>query len=263
MWWPMDVDGTGSDAMTCLDEASLGAISYVASNGTPDLVTSVSNGIGYTSTASYAPLTNASIYTKDSGANAATYPTVDVQVPSYAVSSLQAPNGIGGTATTNYAYGGLKLDLTGRGSLGFRWVSTTNAQTSLNTTATYLQSFPYTGQISTITKSLPGSGNGGTLENTTTTPGCMANSNSGCTVAVGQYYYRFVSQKVTNTWDLNGATFPSQTTSYVFDSFGNPLQIKVSTSDGFTRTTNNTFNNDTTHWFIGKLIESQVNATTP
>ncbi|MDO9427366.1 MAG: VCBS repeat-containing protein, partial [Methylobacterium sp.] len=47
------------------------------------------------------------VYTKDISPNASVYPKLDVQAPIYVVSSVSQTNGVGGTTTTTYKYGGL------------------------------------------------------------------------------------------------------------------------------------------------------------
>jgi len=270
-WFSVDLDGNGSADLVCLT-AALNGLASVQSQSAPDLVISLNNGLAQIVSASYQPLTNTAVYTRDTGSNAAVFPTVDVQAAFYVVSSLSVANGVGGNAATNYTYGGLKIDTTGRGSLGFRWRSVTDAQTSITSTTTYLQPFPFTGQASTLTRTVSGGGNAGTLLTTTNTPGCTGYStSSGCAVTIGAHYFPYISQTVTSTWDLNGAAYPTQTSTYTYgdtygastNNYGNLAQIVTQTSDGFVKTTNNYYNNDTTHWWIGQLTKSQVTSTTP
>jgi hypothetical protein len=86
-----------------------------ATSFTPELITTVNNGLT-SSTITYSRLADPAVYTKDS---TATYPVQDVQFPFYLVSRLDKQNGIGGTYSSTYKYAGLKLDVSGRGLLGF------------------------------------------------------------------------------------------------------------------------------------------------
>ncbi len=54
----------------------------------------------------YAPLARPPSYTKDTGPDASVYPKLDLQYAQYVVSSVASSNGIGGTTTTQYSYGG-------------------------------------------------------------------------------------------------------------------------------------------------------------
>jgi hypothetical protein len=53
------------------------------------------------------------------------------------------------------------------------------------------------------------------------------------------------------------------TTTNQYDAFGNATQVVVTTSDGFSKTTANTYNNDTTNWFLGELTRAAVTGVAP
>jgi hypothetical protein len=52
------------------------------------------------------------------------------------------------------------------------------------------------------------------------------------------------------------------TTSYQYDAFGNPTQIAVSATEGHTKTTTNTYTNDTANWLLGRLTNATVTSQT-
>jgi hypothetical protein len=56
---------------------------------------------------------------------------------------------------------------------------------------------------------------------------------------------------------------PVATTTYAYDTYGNPTQIVVGTNDGFSKTSTNTYTNDATNWFLGRLTRSTVTSTAP
>jgi hypothetical protein len=219
----------------------------------------------YTSSFSFSSLVGSSVFVKDSGANASVYPKVDLQYPLYVVSSVSQSNGIGGTTTTNYTYGGLKAEQgTGRGSLGFRWMDSTQVETGLTSHTEYHQDWPYIGLPSLSQTKLSGAGNSGLLSQTTYSYGCL-NPKSGavCAITPGNGYFPYVTQSLQSSWDLNGATLPIVTTTNQFDQYGNATQVTVGTGDGYSKTTTNQYLNDTTHWYLGRLTRSQVQSTTP
>jgi hypothetical protein len=199
------------------------------------------------------------VYTKDSGGNAASYPVIDIQAPMYVVSSVTASNGIGGTVTTNYTYTGLKADATGRGMLGFRQTQTVDAATGLKSLTTFRQDWPYIGLPSQAKKT---TSSDGLLNQVDNTYSCN-DFNGGCSVAAGRRYFPFVSQSVEQSKDLNNATLPTVTTTNTFDAYGNATQVAVGTGDGYSKTTVNTYNNDSLNWFLGRLTRSAVTAVKP
>jgi len=228
------------------------------------LVTSITSGLTAKLSIAYLPLSNSSIYTKGSGS---VYPAVDLQVPLYVVSSVQSPNGIGsGYTTTNYQYGSLKAESgTGRGLLGFGWVQATQVETGITTRTDYRQDWPYVGLPSQVKKTITGGGGPGNQFNlVTNTFACLNPANgSVCAVAAGNRYFPNLSQSVESSWDLNGAVLPVVTTVNTFDSYGNALTVAVSTPDGYSKTTTNTYTNDTANWYLGRLTRSTVQSATP
>ena len=228
----------------------------------PDQIASIADGLGGKVAVIQKPLTDNATYVKGSGS---VYPLTDIQAPIYVVSSVSSSNGLGGTLTTTYKYGGLKAELgTGRGLLGFNWVESTQVETGLTSRTIYRQDWPYVGMPAQTKKTLAGGGNGGLLSQTDVTYACLdPASGSACTVGVGKRYFPYASQSAETSWDLNGAALPSLTTSSSFDLWGNATQITVTNSDGSSKTTTNTYVNDAGTWTLGRLIRAAVTSTTP
>ena len=232
---------------------------FIDNGSMGDLVNAISTGLGATTTITYAPLTNSSVYSKDS---TAVYPLQDMQAPIYVVSRVDSSNGLGGTYSAGYAYAGAKLDLSGRGFLGFRQTSTTDLQTNIVQTTIYNQQFPYTG-LAGVTKTTL---NALTL-NQTTTNFQFSNSSGAASLSAptltGAPYRVSVSQSVAQSADLDGSVIPTATTSYQYDTYGNATQVVVSTPDGFSKTTANTYTNDAARWLLGRLNASSVTSVAP
>jgi hypothetical protein len=256
-----DVNGDGkSDLVLTLPSAGgLYLYSLSASVSFPGLLADVTTGLGSTTSITYSPLTDSSVYAKDSNA---VYPEVDVQGPLYVVSRIDAPNGVGGTYSSSYSYAGAKLDLSGRGYLGFRQMTVTDVQTGVVQTTTYRQDFPYVGLVASRTKTL----NGTTL-NSTTNSYEFSNASGGSTVGspsnAAAPYQVSLQQSVVASTDLDGTTLPPVTTNYVYDGFGNPTQVSVTTPDGYSKTTVNSYTNDTANWLLGRLTRAAVTSVTP
>jgi hypothetical protein len=235
------------------------------SNGPTFLVSSITTGLGATTSISYAPLTT-NVYTKDTGANAAHYPIVDLQMPLYIVAQADASNGVGGKYSSGYAYVGGKVDLGGRGFLGFRQMVVADLQTNIHQTTTFRQDFPFIGRAASQTKTIPSSSTTQTLYQTSKSYQLVA-SNGGSSVAVpnvtGAPYQVQLTQSVVSGNDLDGTALPTITTTYQYDAFGNATQEVMSTPDGASKTTTNAYTNDTVNWFLGLLTTATVTSTTP
>jgi hypothetical protein len=219
----------------------------------------VTNGLGATTAFTYQLLTNGNIYTKDT---TSTYPFVDVQAPIYVVSRVDTSNGVGGTYSTTYSYAGAKADLSGRGFLGFRQVKATDPQTNIVATTNVRQDYPFIGLTSSATKVL-----GTQTLNSVINTYQFSNASGGTTVSTpsntGAPYRVSVSQSVAGSSDLDGTAMPVVTTTSQYDAYGNPTQLVVSTPDGFSKTTTNTYTNDTVKWFLGRLTGATVTSTRP
>ena len=235
----------------------------------PDLLSTVFEGPRSTVT-TFVPLTDNAIYTKD----ASVYPMMDIQSPMYVVSSVTSSNGVGGTNTTNYSYGGLKAELgTGRGMLGFRWMKSQEVVTGIESYTEYSQDFPYTGMPIKSETRLASSGNAGVLKRSTNNPGCKIPLNgTACAVAPNSRYFPYIASTQEYSWDLNGASFPSVTSStdYGLDPvangqlYGDVSTITVGTSDGSSKTTiNEYYPADTANWILGRLKKATVTSVQP
>jgi RHS repeat-associated protein len=247
---------------------------------TPEVIKTVSNGLGVTTTVTYDRINNPAIYTK---ANDATYPTRDIDAPIYVVSRIDSANGLGACvppSTTNcysstYTYGGAKLDLKGRGFLGFGTVKITDLQTGIVQTTTYSTTFPTIGLAIQQTKVCPHSvcTSGAVTLNTTNNTYEDVGLGSG-TDGVARHFVT-LTQSVAASNDLDGTAMPTTTTTDTYDcdtmsggasicagtsptGFGNATAITVSVSDGSSKTTTNTYANDATNWYLGRLITANV-----
>jgi fibronectin type 3 domain-containing protein len=252
---------------------STGAWYHIDSNPANERITGINNGLASTSF-TYAPMTSSTVYTRDSGANAAVYPIMDVQFAGYVVSAVNAPNGIGGTVTTNYTYGGFKVDLTGRGMLGPRWMSATRAAVGSFAARTsytlYDQLYPFNGFVAQSEDIVAGGGNGGIISETTNTYQCYSGAASpvptstSCALAPGLRYFPYTHQTVESRWDLNGTALPTVTTTNTYDDWSDATNIVRSTSDGYTKTTTNTYlPANTSSWILGRLATAKVTSTSP
>jgi hypothetical protein len=252
---PGDWSGIGASGILALPSTVGSTAQQYLPSFIAELLTGINNSL-VTTSITYAPLTNTSIYSKD---GTASYPQVDVQAPIYVVSQVTTSNGVGGTYSSNYSYAGAKLDLTGRGFLGFRQMTVKDPQTGITDITNYLQSFPYLGLVGSATKS-SGSQTLGQSTNTFQ----FKNVNGTTTISPSSAPYQVsLSQNVSSGSDLDGSTLPSVTTANQYDTLGNATQVAVSTSDGYSKTTNNTYTTDMTNWFLGRLTASSVTAQAP
>jgi hypothetical protein len=258
-----DVNGDGQADFIGITDNYVGVQLTAGSAGfnAADRLAEISSGSGAATSVSYRSLTDATVYTKDTGALAAAYPLVDLQMPFHVVSAHTSSDGIGGTAGHAYRYAGAKSDVPGRGFLGFREVELTQQSTGLKVRTQNRQDWPYVGLPSVVKKT---QSSGAVLGETSNTYSCKdPASGAACAVAAGNRYFPFASQSVETGNDLNAAVLPTVTTTTAYDNYGNATSVVVSTGDGYSKTTTNTFVNDTVNWFLGRLTRSSVQSVTP
>jgi hypothetical protein len=265
-----DFNGDGKSDIVALIGSNMRVYQGGPAFTSPNLITSVTNGLGAVTTIDYSVLTYTSlprvpqwfdghypaahpVYTKD---QTAAYPIVDLQNALYVVSSAAGDDG-GSNYRTNYAYAGAKADQWGRGFLGFRTFTGTDIQSGITTTSTFHQDFPFTGMPSRMERTYAGSAYGGTW-----TGSLSRVDNTLSAIGLGgSRYFPFVNQSIASANDLNGATLPTVITTNSYDLYGNPTQIWAWTGDGSAKITNNTFSNDTANWFLGRLTRSTVTSS--
>jgi hypothetical protein len=252
-----DFDGNGTTDVYLVGYAN----SYFSPGRTlrTDLVSTITGSNGASLAITQAPLTSG-IYTKGSGA---VFPIVDVRPPSYVVSGTQASDGAGGSRTSSYSYGGLRVAAgSGRGGLGFQWIEATDGPTGLKRRAEYRQDWPYVGLPSLVKRT---QSSGAELSKTIHTYDCIQPEvGSPCAVAVGNRYFPFVWRSVESGNDLNGAALTTLITDTSYDAYGNPASVTVDSGGGYRRTTTNIYAPpDTANWLLGRLMRSTVQSTSP
>jgi hypothetical protein len=216
----------------------------------PDLPASISASAGALTSLTWSTAADAAVHAKDADA---VYPRVDLATPVHVVAALSSSNGAGGAVATTYGYGGLKAEAgTGRGALGFRWIESSNPSSGVKARTERRQDWPYVGLPSMMRKT---QASGAVLSETLNTYGSTS-------PATG-VYFPFVSQSVETGNDLNGAALPAVTTAMQYDGFGNPTSITVGSADGHSKTTTNTYMNDSANWRLGRLTRSSVQSTSP
>ena len=247
---PGDVNGDGRGDIV------VGPTVYAGIGPTLGAITVVDNSLSHQTAISYALLsTGTSIYVPDSGA---AWPVRDIspKIPLDVVSSASAANGLGGNFATNYLYRGAKAHLRGGGFMGFRQVEATDSQTAIKTVTTFRQDYPFHGLPITALKT---QSSGAMLSQVANTWSDLLYSNS-----TGKYHRTDLTQSVESGNDLNGAALPTvTTTNSSIDNYGNVGQIGVSTGDGFSKTTTNTYSNYPQTWLLGRLTRSTVQSTAP
>lgn len=242
-----DFIGTGKSGMIMIRDHSNALFTVPGPTG--DMITSATSGLGATTTIAYDVMTHSSVYTKGSGA---TYPVQDIQLPMYLVSRVNTSNGVGGNYSSTYTYSTARLHAQGRGFLGFGQTSVKDLQTGITDTTTYRQDFPFIGLVSSTKRALG-----------TQTLGQSSNTYQSYDTGGTAPYHVYLTQNVSSGADLDGSALPTLTTANQYDAYLNATQVVVSTPDGFSKATTNTYTNDPTLWYLGRLTRATVTNVSP
>jgi len=257
-----DMNGDGRIDIVGFDAD--GIVVALAEGGIPDHMTTITTGTGHVTEVIYKPLSKSDgAYTKDSGS---IYPISDVQSATYVVTEVRGLDGLGGNLSSTYRYVGAKTSLDGRGSLGFRQMISRDEESQVERVLTMRQDHPFTGLTSKIEKKYAPIGGPEILLGQTT------NSFASVPLNTSKSSYIKLTKSVDETWEMSGDSpetaalgvkLPVVTTDYVHDDWGNATSVTVSTDDGFSKTTVNTYTNDVANWRLGRLTRTTVTSNTP
>jgi hypothetical protein len=243
----------------------VGKLIKLAAATLPDLLVGIEQGLAATVNITQQKLSAVNggvpLYVSDRGTSeASSYPTLDVLAisPQYVVSAVTVSDGNGGVLTNNYSYGGLKADLHGRGSLGFRYQKVTQADADINSTTFFRQDYPYIGLPSQIEKRVSST-------NTLVNASVLSYANAPKTEGSAISQFPWLTQSVEQSFELSGNLINTTTKTNQYDGYGNATQIVVNSGDGYSKTTTNVYYNDTSNgnWLLGRLLRSTVTSTAP
>jgi RHS repeat-associated protein len=289
-----DFNGDGKTDMLCLSGNCNGQLALSTGPPTGDVMTKVTTGLGATTQITYAPLTDSSVYSKGSGASSSSS-ELDIQSPIYVVKETQASNGLGGFFVNDYFYENLRGRTDGRGLYGF-FKKRMRDGNGIVTESEYLRVAPanyatqwtVVGRPSVVRKYAPTPASyvaditnvaafngsttlfGGSLKAVNRASNTwLARDSSSCGFALcgGTPRVReaLLTQTVEESWELDGTALPSMTSAFgSIDQYGNPQQVTVSSSDGYSKATTNTYLSEVTnYWVIGRLTSATVTLTKP
>ena len=216
-------------------------------DGTADMVTSITQGISSQTDSNgnslgnkvsflYDSLSNADgVYTEGSSAN---YPDQDVQPDMQVVYKLTNSPLSGGSYNTNYTYAGDQFDTNGRGNLGFGTRTITDGRSGNVETLSFEQTFPWTGMVLTDTLTKSQTNGGGKIRVVTNSAPDKIRKGNGLPVLP------FFDSSETDDYDLlnSSVQWLRATTTTVTPSTGTGAM----TSSSFDSNTGNLLNSTTT-----------------
>ena len=290
---PLDLDGSGKTdllyAISSGPDLQLALQRVMVPGPIPDMITAITNGAGGKIDIFYKPITDQSVYQKQgfsdpnhidpcglinnsiSGATyqiqmsgalgqatpGVAYATRSVDFAKYVTARYTKTYAQGQEYAYDYSYHGAKLDLTGRGWLGFELLQQTDGDVGTTTVTEFHQTFPLTFAISNST--LSRTQDHALIERTIWTyepRASVVGVYELLTTRTDRYLYNFMPP--TSPPD---ASFSKQLR---YDEFGNPV-AELETATGMATimlSFERKYLNDPDRWLFGYPTESVVNAVT-
>ncbi len=236
---------------------------YLSQSAEPDLLHTVTNGLGAQIVVTYSNLNDKGTYTKGTDAS---YPDQDI-IGAYTVvkkyeerpaTTYTIPDG---PRLVHYSYEGLQANLHGLGMHGFQRISAWNKASGITEISDYATTHPYSGMLEYSETRDASNRLLSTVSNTlnSLTPAC-GHAASGV--------FPYVETSIATDYEIspNIPVRVTETTS-TYDTCGNVTELSVATGGPsqapFVTSTINTYDNDTVRWYLGRLTRSEVTHSAP
>lgn len=243
-----DFNGDGRTDFICTDGQPAWWTGYQVYRDTTSnptlLANKIANGLGALTKVVFTKLSQApsSVYIRGTGA---TYPVTDFQGPLAVVSSIQLDNGKGSMNTQNYYYEGAKIQLHGKGFLGYAKTKVTDVSAGIESESIsgYDNAYYYPQLLSTSSKLV---GSNDTIEETT---------NTWVPLLLDETTKR-IFPYVASSIQTNHLTGHIVTLDTEYDPFGNPRSIIKGYSNGPIEIDSINYDNtvSTSKWLLGRPI---------
>ena len=266
-----DLNGDGSSEAFMSQDKTNGwqvksALNLLTDANQPGYLSSHINGLGIETRIDYGLSTDSNTFYKPGDSTQNTRRSVAMNAPMILVKSVKKMNGLvhpnvaksddqgAGWYAVEHRYGELKMDLTGRGSLGFRTRTIIDQRTGVSVNSEFYQAYPYTGMPYKSTQKL----NDVVLSSTQTMEMKPMTLYGGSTVFI------YAPQSIAKKFDPKTKKLLSTTTTAsTYDEFGNVL-TKAQTITGlgqkYTQNTITTYENRVQNgdWVLGLPATTEV-----
>ncbi|MDZ7653983.1 MAG: RHS repeat-associated core domain-containing protein [Burkholderiaceae bacterium] len=261
-WRLGDFNGDSRPDIATYDRANDQWSVFLADGPTPDLLLTVTNGVGEQTQITYASMQDSAAYVRDV---TATYPQRNLQDGTRLVREVRKDNGVGGFTSTTYTYGGAKTDLNGRGFLGFRWFTALDSVSQVTTRTEVSQAFPTVG-MPTLIRATHANGREIKRAENTLASTITANASNSNPKA---YFPRFTRTVETERElaDINNAIVREVTTDPIsYNTYGcETARTTTSVAGGqtFTESVATTYSNNATSWLLCRPTRVTVTRGAP
>lgn len=215
---------------------------FLHNRRSPELLSRIDAGSGNSLGIEYARLNDPAVHTPQVSA----FPQVSLNIPRPVVSRLRVADGIGGTRDYQYLYQGARLDLLGRGFLGFRQMEVRDLARGRTQVRMLRQDFPFVGRLDNEETSLAGK--------------LLARQQnqwkSAATIA-GKSFFVYPAQFNEERFDQGAPVSATRRKVVMDESYGNPTQVTEEIAASLTggtlhsRVVERQYSNDGASWLVG------------
>lgn len=229
----------------------------LASEQKPEMLKAIVNGLGSRTEITYEPLSRIASYLKPTNLSDSIR---GLKIPMYVVARTQRNPGSGQHAgsrrAVNYEYAGARMDVMGRGFLGFETRTVTDEMSGNKEITDYFQEFPFSGMPRRV-RNFSASGSLMSEENATYGVRIFGSGFS-------SRHFTFAASAVSDKYEIAPyAQLISRTTTTntYSDDYGNLAASTITIEGGgrsFTTATTHTYLDDINQWRLGRLVRSEV-----
>ena len=221
-------------------------------------VTLITDGFGARTAVDYGLLSDAAVHHTD-GQSA--YPNVLARPPLRVVRSVLTEDQHDDLENeTRYRYGDAKINLRGRGFLGFSWRDEIASARGLATRTHYLQDFPYTGLAQSVTVKLHDD-DAASWEANAAVLSSVTNRYGHVELHRGASIFAHLIRSEESRYDVSLDHVADTDADFEYDDFSNLVRSeKEVRGDGriFSTITRNTYANDEERWLLGQLSRRET-----
>ncbi|WP_400565519.1 FG-GAP-like repeat-containing protein [Pseudomonas aeruginosa] len=215
---------------------------FLHNRRSPELLSRIDAGSGNSLGIEYARLNDPAVHTPQVSA----FPQVSLNIPRPVVSRLRVADGIGGTRDYQYLYQGARLDLLGRGFLGFRQMEVRDLARGRTQVKVLRQDFPFVGRLDKEDTSLAGK-----------LVARQQNQWKSAATIAGKSFFVYPAQSNEERFDQGAPVSATRRKVVMDESYGNPTQVTEETAASLaggalhSRVVQRQYSNDGASWLIG------------
>ncbi len=219
----------------------------------------ITNGLGLETKIHYANSNDDAVYIP---ATLSPWPNIANNANRILIQSSKISNGLGGWNEAFHQYSEAKVNVTGRGSLGFASHSAADGRSGIKVTTEFYQNFPFAGMVKASSNEKPNA------DQTYTTLSSSSSTPEQRTLNAGKTIYAYAKSSVSHDYDLHtGAWIQTKQLTTTQDDYGNTIEsteiVSNANSEEITTQRTVTPDLDLVNWILDKTSSTTETISQP